>query len=160
MALDLSHYNTIGESYANCRKLSDFPVNMLQLICNTNLIFFTMLKVSQSPVSSNRSEIENYCERLHQKFYLMGPLFRMGIYLFSINITLITICNMSIINPGPKATRIPLTVFYNNVHGLINARDLASDHPPLNMTKIHELHGFLFSNKPDVVILNETWLKK
>ena len=160
MALDLSHYNTIGESYANCRKLSDFPVNMLQLICNTNLIFFTMLKISQSPVSSNRSEIKNYCERLHQKFYLMGPLFRMGIYLFSINITLITICNMSIINPGPKATRIPLTVFYNNVHGLINARDLASDHPPLNMTKIHELHGFLFSNKPDVVILNETWLKK
>ena len=28
------------------------------------------------------------------------------------------------------------------------------------MTKVHELHGFLYTNKPDIVILNETWLKK
>ena len=28
------------------------------------------------------------------------------------------------------------------------------------MTKLHELHGFLFRNKPDILILNETWLKK
>ena len=28
------------------------------------------------------------------------------------------------------------------------------------MTKIHEFHGFLYTDKPDIVILNETWLKK
>ena len=54
----------------------------------------------------------------------------------------------------------PLTVFYNNVQGLINTRDLASENPPLNMTKMHELHGYLHTNKPDIVILNDTWLKK
>ena len=159
MALDVSDY-TIGESYADSRKLSNFSVYMLQVICSTNLFSFTILNILQSPVSSSKRIITNYWKRLVQKFYIMGPLLKMGVYLSSINITLITICNMSIINPGPKATRKPMTVFYNNVHGLINTRDLTSDHPPLNMTKIHELHGFIFSNKPDVVIFNETWLKK
>ncbi len=28
------------------------------------------------------------------------------------------------------------------------------------MTKLHEFHGYLYTQKPDVVILNETWLKK
>ena len=28
------------------------------------------------------------------------------------------------------------------------------------MTKLHELHGFLYTHAPDVVVLNETWLKK
>ena len=54
----------------------------------------------------------------------------------------------------------PLTVFYKNVQGIINTRDLASENPPLNMTKIHELHGYLHTNKPNIVILNETWPKK
>ena len=42
----------------------------------------------------------------------------------------------------------------------MNTRDLASENHPLNMTKLHELQGFLFSNKLDTLILNETWLKK
>ena len=69
---------------------------------------------------------------------------------------------MPILNPGPRTVSVnkPLTVFYKDVQGLINARDLASENPPLNMTNIHELHGYLCTNKPDVVILNETWLKK
>ena len=60
------------------------------------------------------------------------------------------------LNPGPRQ----LKVFYNNCQGLINTRDLTSENLPLNMTKLHELHGFLFKNKPDILILNETWLKK
>ena len=64
-------------------------------------------------------------------------------------------CNMSLLNPFPRHIK----VFYNNVQGLINTRDLASENPPLNMTKLHELYGFLFSNKPDILILNETSLK-
>ena len=63
---------------------------------------------------------------------------------------------MSLKNPGPRQIK----VFYNNVQGLINTRDLALDNPPLNMTKLHELHGFLYTNKPDILIFNETWLKK
>ena len=28
------------------------------------------------------------------------------------------------------------------------------------MTKMHEFHGYLLTHKPDIIILNETWLKK
>ena len=76
--------------------------------------------------------------------------------LFILNMILIVICNCSLLNPGPNS----LSVVYNNIHGFINASDLASDTPPLNMTKVHEIHGYIFTNRPDVVILNETWLKR
>ena len=49
--------------------------------------------------------------------------------------------------------------FYK-VQGLINTNDLASETPPLNMTKLLEFHGYLYTHKPDILILNETWLKK
>ena len=77
------------------------------------------------------------------------------IFLCMLNITLIIICNPSMLNPGPDSFKI----FYNNIQGLIITRDLASDSPPLNMTKVHEMHGYIFSQKPDIIILNETWLK-
>ena len=63
-------------------------------------------------------------------------------------------------NPGPNPKARPLTIFYNNVQGLIDIRDLKSKEPQLNMTKLYELHGHIFTIKPDVIILNETWLKK
>ena len=78
-------------------------------------------------------------------------------YLSIMNLLLIVIVTPSIVNPGPE-TR-PLSLFYNNVHGLINPNELKSNTPSLNMVKIHELHGFLYKHKPDIIILNETWLK-
>lgn len=77
-------------------------------------------------------------------------------FLTLLNLLLIIICNPSILNPGPR----PISIIYNNMQGFVNTRDLASDSPPLNMTKVHEIHGFIFSKQPDVIILNETWLKK
>lgn len=77
-------------------------------------------------------------------------------FLFILNIFLIVICNTSILNPGPNN----FSVMYNNVHGFINTRDLASDSPPLNMTKMHEIHAYIYSHEPDILIFNETWLKK
>ena len=77
-------------------------------------------------------------------------------FLTILNLLLLIICNPSILNPGPR----PISFIYNNVQGFVNTRDLASDSPPLNMTKLHEIHGYIFSKKPDVIILNETWLKK
>ena len=77
------------------------------------------------------------------------------VFLFCLNISLIIICNPSLLNPGPKS----FSIFYNNVQGFFNTRDLASDSPPLNMAKIHEVHGYIYSTKPDIIILNETWLK-
>ena len=67
---------------------------------------------------------------------------------------LIVLITPSIVNPGPTPSNRPLKIFYNNVQGFINTRDLNSNTPDLNMTKIHEFH------KPDIIILNETWVKK
>ena len=36
---------------------------------------------------------------------------------------------------------------------------LNSENPPLNLTKFAELHTYVAYKKPDIVILNETWLK-
>ena len=76
--------------------------------------------------------------------------------LLTLNLVLIVICNPSILNPGPKG----LSVLYNNIQGFINTRDLGSESPALNMTKVHEIHGYIFTQKPDIIIMNETWLKK
>ena len=59
---------------------------------------------------------------------------------------------------NPKAR--PLTILYNNIQGLIDIRDLKSKEPQLNMTKLYELHGHIFTTKAEVIILNEKWLKK
>ena len=78
------------------------------------------------------------------------------LFLSLLNLILIVICDCSILNPGPNS----LSIVYNNIRGFVNARDLASDSPPLNMTKVHEIHGYIYTHRPDVVILNETWLKR
>ena len=81
-------------------------------------------------------------------------------YITSINLILIVLATPSIVNPGQNPKARPLTIFYNNVQGLIDIRDLKSKEPQLNMTKLYELHGHIFTTKPDVIIRNETWLKK
>ena len=130
---------------------------------NTNLFFLSMLGCSIAPayngVSHHSNGIRTFAwRRLSYSLFLKqrGFISTMLLYLTSINIVLLVICNTSLLNPGPRQ----LKVFYNNCQGLINTRDLTSENPPLNMTKLHELHGFLFRNKPDILILNETLMKK
>ena len=77
-------------------------------------------------------------------------------YIHMLNIDEITRVNPSLKNPGPNQ----ISVLYSNIQGMIHPRDLASIEPPLNMTKIHEINAYLIANKPEILILNETWLKK
>ena len=113
MALDTPDYTIIGQSNINPRTVSDFSVNLLNLICNTNFIFLTMMNLPQNHVMWKNGVVESHLGRLFQKFYSisLGPLSKMGLYIFSINIVLITMCNMSMINIGPKTIRKPLKVF-------------------------------------------------
>ena len=76
---------------------------------------------------------------------------------FLVNFTLIAIVNPSLLNPGPGQS---LSVVYHNVQGLIPFSQLDSDNPQLDTTKILELNSYISDNKPDLLILNETWLKK
>ena len=85
-------------------------------------------------------------------------------WLCTLNFLLITIINPNLLNPGPEKSNHsvqtrPLKILYNNVQGLINPRDLGSESPPLNMTKVHELQGHIFKHTPDIVVVNESWLK-
>ena len=76
--------------------------------------------------------------------------------LLFLNFLLIGICNPSILNPGPNT----LSVSFQNVQGLIPFSQLGKSQPKLDQTKIFELNAYLTKNKPDVLVLNETWLNK
>ena len=69
---------------------------------------------------------------------------------------LIGIVNPSLLNPGPDT----LKICYQNVRGLIPFSELGKKQPALDITKIYELNSYINVNKPDVIMLNETWLTK
>ena len=58
------------------------------------------------------------------------------IALLTLNFLLIAIVNPSLLNPGPQN----LSVYYQNVQGLIPFSNLRDTHPILNRTKILELN--------------------
>ena len=74
------------------------------------------------------------------------------------NTRLIIECWPSIKNPGPHNKK-DLSVIYQNAQGLIPFSHLGNEHPILNDAKILELNHYMQNFTPDVVILNETWLK-
>ena len=82
------------------------------------------------------------------------------IWLATVNLILIVITNPSITNPGPSKVDVSnLKVFYQNVQGLIPFGFLSDPNPKLNVTKLTELQAHIYESTPDIVILNETWLK-
>ena len=83
-------------------------------------------------------------------------LSQMLLFILLINFLLIGIVNPSMLNPGPSS----LKICYQNVQGLIPIKDLTLKQPSLNVTKICELNAYIKNNRPDVIMLNETWLKK
>ena len=78
------------------------------------------------------------------------------LFLLIINFLLIGIVNPGMLNTGPGS----LKICYQNVQGLILIKDLTLKQPSLNITKICELNAYININRPDVIMLNETWLKK
>ena len=78
-------------------------------------------------------------------------------WIFCLNFIMITLVNPSLLNPGPGYS--PRVVFHN-VQGLIPFSQLDSNNPTLDTTKVLELNTYLSVHNPDILILNETWLKK
>ena len=77
-------------------------------------------------------------------------------WMLALNFFLIAIINPSLLNPGPAST---LSVAYQNVQGLIPFGQLNEVNPSLDVTKTIELNLFVNEHKPEILILNETWLK-
>ena len=69
------------------------------------------------------------------------------IAILTLNFLLIAIVNPSMLNPGPQN----LSVYYQNVQGLIPFSSLSNTHPSLNRTKILELNTYINVEKPAVV---------
>ena len=53
-----------------------------------------------------------------------------------------------------------LSIYYQNVQGLFPFSHVGKTHPIFNDAKFIELHHYVESHVPDIVILNETWLKE
>ena len=64
-----------------------------------------------------------------------------------------------ILNPGPPVLN-KISVLYQNVQGFVQLNNIKKPNPPLDINKLSEFHSYIYLNKPDVIILNETWLCK
>ena len=62
-------------------------------------------------------------------------------------------------NPSPT-TRNGISIYCKNVKGLIPFGYLGDKHPIFNDTKLLELHHYVETYTPDIVILYEVWLKE
>ena len=93
---------------------------------------------------------------VHRHSRLRNIVLRLTLAFLLLNFLLIGIVNPSLLNPGPRN----LSVYYQNVQGLIPFSHLKSSHPTLNQSKILELNAYINQNTPDIVMLSETWLKK
>ena len=85
------------------------------------------------------------------------------LWVHTLNFYLIIKIYPPIKNPGPNSNsnfKNVLTVYYQNVQGLIPFGQLGKEHPVFNDAKLIELRLFVESRAPDIVVLNETWLKK
>ena len=76
----------------------------------------------------------------------------------SLLLFLIIVSNISLLNPGPTNDQ-HLNCYFHNVQGFVTLNLVGKPYPDLNITKLLEFQAYIFQNTPDIVILNETWLK-
>ena len=103
--------------------------------------------------SKHRSKFK-FPRGIHSR--LSKTLSQLILFILILNFLLIAIVNPSLLNPGPNN----LKICYQNVRGLIPFSELGKPQPSLDVAKIFELNAYTNQNRPDVVILNETWINK
>ena len=106
--------------------------------------------------SSPNCYFSTKCSRIH---FLSNML---SIWTTILNLVLLVICNTSILNPGPTENRRShLKVMCQNVRGLVPFSSLGkSNNMPLDSGKLMELQSKIYKDKPDIIVLTETWLSK
>ena len=135
-------------------------VVVINLCCHQNSITILHKNTETYYTYIGKMSIANMRNRT--KIYFHNSLFSLPIThklshaQLRVNRALIVISNTSILNPGPTNT---VSVFYQNIQGLIPFSNLADNCPNLDVTKVAELQCSINLNKPDIIILNETWLK-
>ena len=172
----------LHEHYTSPTHLSS-PVHLYQqsdLFCHSRIIISAILYCCIKGIQSIHPKSLNICTKnaklLFKKQFCM--LFRnkglshriiviYSMWLVSLNGILIAMTIPNLTNPGPSTTKqnirkntrlTNLNVLYQNINGFVNLKGNSSS-PKLSTSKVLEFQGFLYSEKPDIVILNETWLK-
>lgn len=106
------------------------------------LIFKASCKL-QHKVKCRHSSILKFCvgttSHVHRASKLKSLLMRLFLAVISINFLLIAIVNPSLLNPGPQN----LSIYYQNVRGLVPFSNLRQPHPNLDSTKIYELNSYI-----------------
>ena len=114
--------------------------------------------VSVSPIFYKRKMSIKYILKCFLKRrFTHGICYLYSLCYIALNLILIVIANTSLLNPGPSSPN--LSVFFQNVQGLVTLNTLNNTHPTLNITKVSELQTYLEINQFDIIVLNETWLK-
>ena len=134
------------------------PTVTITFLKYINILYVTLFKLLIIQQAYNDSSVIPYLKsgiNSIKNFVLTS----LSLYITLINITLIIVNNCSMLNPGPVNPNA-LSVFYQNIQGLITFSSIASDQPSLNINKILELNSYIASNHPDIVVLNETWFKE
>ena len=136
-------------SYCSPRFTSGLAIQAVSLIKTAYLYImsFAILKTISKRRQLPLSKLKGRTSKI-MKFSLLAIL--------TLNFLLISVCNPSMLNPGPGS----LNVCYQNIQGLIPFSQLGKAHPKLNVTKILELNTYIAKSQPDIILLNETWLKK
>ena len=78
-------------------------------------------------------------------------------WISALNLILLVICNPGMQNPGPSKH---FAVLYQNVRGFVPFSGLGEKIMPLDSDKILDFQCHVYQTKPDIIILNETWLAK
>ena len=134
-------------------------------LCNAYFVVIINYLWTKMIVSKSFYNMKNLCYDSQSKMFSKGKFLSLiiSIWIVSMNIILVTLSNMSMLNPGPQNSTHGiiqnLNIYYQNVQGLISYNSLGQDHPTLNLTKLSEFQATVYDTKPDVIILNETWLK-
>ena len=131
-SLDIRNLNL--SKYLNCVKLSSPKFSILKsnlLQCILTLCFKTLKLFTKAIIN-------------------------MVLWLTLINLFLVIIANPSLLNPGPLNS---LSIMYHNVQGFIPVKAINDTNPQLNFTKLFEFQSHIMYDKPDIIVINETWLK-
>ena len=128
----------------------------LSYMCISNIkVGYLCLFLAIFRKSAYLKNVKNTFLRIRFSSRVMRVIYYLLLYILIINFLLIAIVNPSLLNPGPKS----LKICFQNVQGLIPFKELELKQPSLIDTKINELNAYIDVNKPDVILLNETWLK-
>ena len=87
------------------------------------------------------------------------------LYIGIINLLLIVIVTPSIVNPGPTSSSMShspseLKIAYCNMQGIIMMSSMRGTQPIFQTNKLLDFQNYLHMNKPDIVLVNESWLNE